>query len=367
MKIAILGTHGIPARYGGFESFAEKLAIDLSMYGYEVTVFCESSNTTSPITFHNVSLRYVSAPAHGPIHTIIYDIISLWKARNKYDVVYMLGYGTALFCIIPRLWGAEVWINLDGHEWARSKWGLVAKCYLRLMEWISLYSANYIIADAEAIKISLIKRHMKASSCIVMPYGSKVIDISPATDLLLSYNILPMEYYLIVCRLEPENHVLEILQAFHNSQSKRQLIVVGDYLSKTRYVAQLNTVNDNRIRMIGTVYDQDKLTCLRYYSYVYFHGHSVGGTNPSLLEAMGCGNLIYAHDNIFNRETLGNCGLYFANERELTQIIDTVEKDESSYVQYREASKLRAATNYSWSDVISRYEAMLLRVSARGV
>jgi glycosyltransferase involved in cell wall biosynthesis len=359
LNIAVLGTRGIPARYGGFETFAEKLATGLSERGCDVTVFCEAGEASAPNTFQGVNLRYVFAPSLGPLQTILYDLRCLWAARRGYDVVYMLGYGVAPFCLIPRLWGTEVWINPDGLEWARAKWGFVAKSYFRLMEWTSLHAANRIIADAEAIATSLASRHGKLLTCTVIPYGCEVIETPPIAELLSEWGLVPESYYLVVCRLEPENHVREILQAFQRSRSKRQLIVVGNHLTETRYVAQLRTVQDPRIRLIGTVYDQAKLTCLRYHCFAYIHGHSVGGTNPSLLEAMGCGNLIFAHDNPFNRETLGPCGYFFSNDVELTQAIDRAEQEHTELMRLREASRSRARANYRWPDIISKYASLL--------
>jgi glycosyltransferase involved in cell wall biosynthesis len=364
MRIAILGTRGIPARYGGFETFAERIATGLFARGFDVTVFCESVTTSSPDDFQGVRLRYISAPSVGHLKTILYDLRCLWAARKGYDVVYMLGYGAAPFCLIPRLWGGEVWINPDGLEWARSKWGLVAKSYFRLMEWTALHVANRIIADAEAIAVSLAGRHGKLRACNVIPYGCEIIQMPPPADPLSDWSLETGGYYLVVCRLEPENHVLEILQAFQRSCSNRKLIVVGNHYSETRYVAQLRLVQDPRICMIGTVYNQIKLTCLRYHCFAYMHGHSVGGTNPSLLEAMGCGNLIFAHDNPFNRETLGPCGFYFANALELTQAIDRAEAENAELVRLREASRFRAHANYHWPDIVSSYVAVLERTSA---
>lgn len=362
MKIAILGARGIPARYGGFETFAEKLATGLSERGYDVTVFCESSESRAPDVYQQVILRYISAPFLGPLQTILYDVQCLWAARRGYDVVYMLGYGAAPFCLIPRLWGTEVWINPDGLEWARAKWGFIAKSYLRMMEWSSLYAANRIIADAEAIAASLANRHGSVKACTVIRYGCEVIEEPPPARPLSEWKLSPESYYLVVCRLEPENHVLEILQAFHQSRSNRRLIVAGDYLARTCYVDQLRAVRDPRIQMIGTVYDKVKLTCLRYHSFAYLHGHSVGGTNPSLLEAMGCGNLILAHDNPFNRETLGACGYYFACVPELTKAIELAEQEDQEQARLREVSRTRARAEYRWSDVISRYVELLEQV-----
>jgi glycosyltransferase involved in cell wall biosynthesis len=361
MKIAILGTRGIPARYGGFETFAERLALGLRARGVDVTVFCEAGAPSAPEEYEGVRLRYVAAPALGPLRTILYDLMCLWAARRGFDVVYMLGYGAAPFCVIPRLWGSEVWINPDGLEWARAKWGFAAKSYFRLMERVSLFAADRIIADAEAIAASLARRHGRLKACTVIPYGCDCLDAPPSVEQLSKWNLAPRSYYLVVCRLEPENHVMEIVEAFQRSASKRQLIVVGNHLTGTKYVEQLCAVRDERIRMIGTVYDQADLTALRCHCFAYLHGHSVGGTNPSLLEAMGCGNLIFAHDNSFNRETLDDCGLFFKDSAELTQEIDYAEKNEAELERWRKAASKRARDVYSWEDIISRYAALLER------
>lgn len=365
LRVAILGTRGIPAQYGGFETFAERLATGLVARGFDITVFCEAKQQPALELFEGVKLRYVSAPALGPLRTILYDVCSLWAARSGYDVVYMLGYGVAPFCAIPRLWGTEVWINPDGLEWARAKWGSIARFYFRLMEWAAMYSPNRVIADCEAIAASLARRHGKLPAHSVIAYGCDVIEAPPSIHSLSHWGLVPRGYYLVVCRLEPENHVLEILQAFQRSNSNKQLVIVGNHLATTKYVAQLRTVKDDRIRMIGTVFDQAKLSCLRYHSFAYLHGHSVGGTNPSLLEAMGCGNPIFAHDNPFNRETLRDSGLYFSSVAELTQIVDRADEDSTSLERLREASRSRARTNYRWSSIISAYVAILEKVVPR--
>jgi glycosyltransferase involved in cell wall biosynthesis len=364
MKLAILGSRGIPAHYGGFETFAERLAIGLQERGIEVTVFCEGDGSVRHDIYHGVKLSYIHGHLPGYFRTIFYDLRSLWAARKGYDIVYMLGYGAAPFCLIPRLWGATVWINPDGLEWARAKWGMLARSYFRLMEWSSVRVADCIVADSEAIAASLSSRYGTPRSYAFIPYGCDVIETPPSADSLTEWNLSPQSYYLAVCRLEPENHVLEIVRAFQDSHSDKELIVVGNRLSQTKYVMQLRSIKEPRIRMIGGVYDTSKLTSLRYHSSGYMHGHSVGGTNPSLLEAMGCGNLIFAHDNPFNRETLGSCGLYFSNARELTEAVDHAECHVSDLARLNEAAKERARTKYQWPDVVSRYVDLIAQVPA---
>ena len=364
MKLAILGTRGIPARYGGFETFAERLATGLAARGCDVTVYCEGNGKGRPKRLQGVQLRYIPAPDVGPLTTVLYDARCLWDARNQFDVVYMLGYGAAAFCLVPRLWKREVWINPDGLEWARSKWNGWGQQYFRLMEWVSMRTADRVIADAASIAGSLRARHRRVPPCAVIPYGCEVIDTPPASHALSEWGIDADGYYLVVCRLEPENHVLEVLEAFRRCGSKRQLVVTGN-LKRNTYVEKLRSVKDPRIRMIGTVYDRQKLACLRYHSFAYLHGHSVGGTNPSLLEAMGCGNLIFAHDNPFNRETLSSCGLYFADSAELAHGMDEVEMNGHNLAKLRAAARKRAREKYRWGDVIDRYELLLNGVLAQ--
>jgi glycosyltransferase involved in cell wall biosynthesis len=258
-----------------------------------------------------------------------------------------------------------VWINPDGLEWARTKWNLAAKYYFRLMERVALRMANRIIADAEAIAACLVGRHGPLRSCTVIPYGCDVVETPPPLHLLSEWSLGPRDYYLVVCRLEPENHVLEILQAFQQTSSEKQLIIAGNHRAKTRYVEQLLTVRDPRIRFIGTVYDPCRLTALRYHTFAYIHGHSVGGTNPSLLEAMGCGNFILAHDNLFNRETLDRCGFYFANAIALSLSIERAEQADAGLEPLRKAARRRARSKYQWSDIVSRYERLLEKVPAQ--
>jgi glycosyltransferase involved in cell wall biosynthesis len=359
MKLAILGSRGIPARYGGFETFAERLATGLSRDGFDVTVFCERRVSCGPDVYENVRLRYVSTRLPGPLRTIAYDIRCLWLARKDFDVVYMLGYGAAVFCLIPRLWKRQVWINLDGLEWARAKWGFVAKLYFRLMEWFAVRIAARVIADSGAIADCLSRRHGKLRACSVIAYGCDVIEAAPAVELLAEWNLTRNGYYLVVCRLEPENHVLEILRAFQQSCSNKELVVVGNHLGRTHYVKQLRAVQDRRIRMIGPVYDQAKLTSLRYHSFAYLHGHSVGGTNPSLLEAMGCANLIVAHDNPFNRETLGDAALFFQGTDDLAQTLERIEKTDFDASEMRSEAKCRAGQLYRWPSIIEHYLDLL--------
>ena len=359
MRLAILGTRGIPAQYGGFETFAEKLSIGLVKRGIDVTVYCEDT-PDKLASYENVHLKYFKVPKLGPLSTIFFDAQCLLDARRNYDVVYMLGYGAAIFCFIPRLWGTHVWINMDGIEWARSKWSWLAKLWLRTMESVAMWTAGRIIADAEGIRGFLMARHKRMPPVNVIAYGAPVIESAPDVSLLAEWALSPDSYYLVVCRMEPENHVLEILTGYNLSNTTRPLIIVGNHTIGTEYVRSLGDVKNDRIQFIGAIYDHEKLLALRYYSTAYLHGHSVGGTNPSLLEAMGCGNMIIAHDNPFNREVAAETGIYFKSETDIPAMIaevETFDAEKRGVVFSRSVTRVKKF--YSWDAIVDQYMKLI--------
>ena len=361
-RLAILGTRGIPARYGGFETFAERISALLVQREIDVTVYCEAnSENDAPTTHRSVHLRYVPAPRIGPLTTILFDLRCLWQARHGFDVVYMLGYGASIFCFIPRVWGSEVWINMDGIEWARSKWSWLARTWFVTMESLAMWTTSRVIADAGAIQSHLESRHWRMPKCSVIAYGAEIVSQRPDPDCLDKWNVRSQEYYLVVCRLEPENHLQEIIDGFISSTSTRPLLILGDHTTGTPYVRSLQKARDERIRFGGTIYDSTTLQALRWHCRAYFHGHSVGGTNPSLLEAMGCGNLIVAHDNPFNREVADSTARYFRSSSEIPAIVADLDKIDS-FEGFRNNSFGRVRQRYTWEKVCDEYTDLLNQV-----
>lgn len=356
MKIALLGTRGVPAKYGGFETFAEELAIRLVDKGVDVTVYCEGYNHEKVNKYKDIKLVYISVPAYGPLTTVLFDVLCLWHARKAYDVVYMLGYGAAPFCLIPRFWGANVWLNVDGIEWARAKWSAIAKIYFKFMEYFSSWVPHRIIADAHGIREHFESRHKLSIPCTVIPYGAPVLTESPDASLINEWNLETGKYYLVVARLEPENHVKEIIEGYLGSNTDFPLIVVGNHKIDSNYVSNLLVFSSERVRFLGGVYEKPKLQSLRYHSFAYFHGHSVGGTNPSLLEALGCGNLTIAHDNVFNREVIGQKGFYFQQPDDIKVHMATIE---SLSVEQRTSlakdAQNRIRESYHWDSIAQKY------------
>jgi glycosyltransferase involved in cell wall biosynthesis len=364
MKIAILGTRGIPARYGGFETFAEELATRLAGRGQQVTVYCESDHTGTN-EYRGVHLQHLSAPRLGPLTTILFDLKCLWHARKRFDVVYMLGYGAAAFCSVPRMWGTKVLINMDGVEWARAKWSRVAKLYFKVMEAVAMRTPTQIVADAESIRRHLLERHRSVPPCTVIPYGAAVVERTSDPALLTPWGLRPNDYYLVLCRLEPENHVEEIVQGFIRSKTKRKLVIFGGLDTGTAYVERLRAIEDPRVVFAGTEYNPEKVQALRSHCRAYFHGHSVGGTNPSLLESMGCGTLTVAHENPFNREVLAEAGLFFSTPQQLAQLIDRIDANEiRDEQQLRVWAREIVRVRYGWEGIVDRYAELFRSVIA---
>ena len=359
-RIAILGARGIPARYGGFETFVEELAPRLVRRGVDVTVFCEAEHGPQPAEYEGVKLVHVPARAPGPARSIAYDVSCLWRARRGFDVVYMLGYGTSFACCLPRLHGTQVWINMDGLEWRRSKWSAPARLWLKTMEGLAPRSASRVIFDNAALAEEIRgRRRVRCSS--VLEYGAPVLRERTDPSRLSELGVSPGEYYLVVCRFEPENHVLEIAQAFTQAGLERPLIVVANKELGTSYARATLALDSRHVRFVGTVYDQELLLPLRQHCRAYLHGHSVGGTNPSLLEAMGCGNLVVAHDNPYNRETLGNAGLYFGGVPSLgLRLRESEALDETELANKRRAALERIEERYTWELIADRYYALIL-------
>jgi glycosyltransferase involved in cell wall biosynthesis len=359
LKIAILGCQGIPAKFGGFETFAEQLAIRLAQRNFSVTVFCEGEEEHSPSNYNGVLLRHQKTPKIKALRSIWFDTVCIIKSLRKFDVIYMLGYSVAFTFFLPVLFGDKFLVNMDGLEWKRSKWSNFAKKYLRLMEYLAAKWSTILVADAEGIADYLRKQYGHPEKIVMIPYGADLIEASPDSERLSTYGLEAGNYYLVVCRLEPENHVLEIIQGFVRTSSRRKLVIVGDHQAGTPYTAALTRHEDDRVIFLGSIYDQQQLIALRYHCCAYLHGHSVGGTNPSLLEAMACGNFVIAHDNVFNREVTEGHGWYFSDSTELQQLLEKLEAQglppEAARI-FRDIMK----NKYNW-DVIADSYARLFR------
>lgn len=363
LRIAILGSRGIPARYGGFETFAEKLAVGLAAQGMDVTVYAEAPvgcSTGEGVFYDGVRIHHVTPLSLGSASVIAYDVQCLWHARSAFDVVYMLGYGAAWACWIPRLWHSQVWINLDGLEWARSKWSWWVRIYLRLMEATAARVANRVIADAQAIQNRYQCLYRSGAPSTFIPYGATFPDaISPDTA-LVDLGLQPDAYLLVIARMEPENHILEIIEGHALWGGHLPLVLVGDVQADNPYCRQLRALQSERVQFLGAVYETAMLSVLRQRCRAYLHGHSVGGTNPSLIEAMACSCEIIAHDNEFNREVLGSSGSYFHSKADLSVVLQALQGQTAQERQVkRQDAATRVLAQYTWEKVIRSYVCLI--------
>ncbi len=374
-KLAIVGSRGIPAKYGGFETCVEAVAPRLVEKGWNVFVSCEGTRDEGkPSIYKGVNLFYFPIrPFFRIAYEVLYDVYSLLKSSLICDCIYMLGYGAGLFLFIPKLSGRKLAVNVDGLEWKRAKFNRLEKLILLISERAAVKFADVVVADSREIKKYIEQRYGKQAVYITngvdIPRHEEWNDQKLAgNSSLREKRLLPNDYWLAVARLEPENNIHTIIQAFLKSSSKRKLLIVGNFSSKKyqKYVQRILSEDNARERVIlpGAIYDLGLLNMLRQNCFAYIHGHSVGGTNPTLLEAMSMKNIIIAHGNEFNREVGGDTILYFADANDLATKINEVENALDSFVHLKEAAYSRVLSNYSWTDIVEEYDKLFQKLCA---
>jgi glycosyltransferase involved in cell wall biosynthesis len=363
VHVQILGSRGIPSSHGGFETFAEDLALFLTKRQHRVTVYCQADNRGSTWEDDWRGIRRIHIPAgEGAKGTVWFDWKSVLHACSEPGVALTLGYNTAILSTIFRLCGHKNVMNMDGIEWKRDKWSRPAKAWFYLNEWFGARLANHLIADHPAIANHL-GRHTRSSKISIIPYGSPPIEDSNA-GVLEKYDLVPQEYYLLIARPEPENSILEIVSAFSNKRRKRPLVLLGAYApQRVPYHARVLHSAGPDVRFLGPIYDRPVVAALRYHARGYFHGHRVGGTNPSLVESLAAGSAVIAHDNLFTRWVAGDAARYFKTAQELECVLHELENHSGIVEELRSASRLRHQQAFSLDAVLLEYEALLARFS----
>ncbi len=362
MKIAILGTRGIPNNYGGFEQCAEYLSVGLAKKGHDVTIYSPSFHPYKEKTYKNVKIIKKNSPQHllgASAANFIYDYFCLRDAvRKDFDIILELGLITSslsiMFCSHK---GKVIATNLDGLEWKRSKWNNLVKRLTKSLEKYGIKYSDFLIADNKGIQEYIYDEYNRNSEFIA--YGA--VDIKkPNSDCLAKYDLVKHKYLLTVARLEPENNLELMFDSYINSGLDIPYYIIGNHL--TNYGDYLkDKYRDKQIIFLGPVFNKDHLDNIRYYSKFYLHGHSVGGTNPSLLEAMAAKTLILAHDNKFNRSVVENNAFYFKNRQDLTKLLlnkDIVLKKKIFVKQNLD----KIDKVYRWSIVIDQYEDYMQRI-----
>jgi len=367
MRIAILGTRGIPASYGGFETFAEHLATRLVLRGHDVTVYCRA-HYVSPrqLKYHGVKLKVLPTIRHKYFDTVVHTFLSaIHAASRRFDAALICNCANAPFSPILRLAGTPVAINVDGLEHKRKKWGWLGRRYYRLAEYLSTLLPNEIVTDAQVIQDYYLTRH-KASSTMIA-YGSEV-ERRPDREAVRKWRVEPNRYVLYVSRLEPENNAHLVIEAFKKVRTAYRLLIVGDAPYAEQYISSLKARarGDKRIVFTGFVFGQD-YRALQQNAYCYVHATEVGGTHPALLEAMGYGNCVLTLATPENIEVVGEAGVPYVDEFDLTEKLQRVLRDGSLVQAYRHRAQQRVQKHYDWDGVVDQYEQLFRNMSGQTV
>jgi glycosyltransferase involved in cell wall biosynthesis len=359
LNIAIIGTRGIPNQYGGFEQLAEYLSIGLIKKGHAVSVYSSHKHPFQEKELKGVEIIHCYDPeCHiGTAGQFIYDLNCVRDARKRnFDVLLFLGYSSS--SIWGRLYPKNQIIlsNMDGLEWKRAKYSKPVRWFLKYAEKFAIKYSDYFIADSVAIQSYLEKKYETVSEYI--PYGAKIY-AGINEKILSKYNVSEQDYFMLMARMEPENNIEMILDGFHKTNTTKKFLVIGSTNNRFGKYIFRKFSKDKRIQFLGALYDAQLTHTLKASSMLYFHGHSVGGTNPSLLEAMASGALIAAHENAFNKAVLGNDAYYFKTGDDVQQLIKTVTKNSTDKKMICNNLK-KINDEYNWQNIIDRYENFII-------
>jgi glycosyltransferase involved in cell wall biosynthesis len=365
LRIVFCGTRGIPHSYGGAEAVMIELAPRLARRGHQVIVYCHRSQFGErPKFYKGVRLIYLAGINSKVLTTPTHSMLSMVDVLfRRPDVIVAWNLTNAFPCIIPRLFGKSVAIMVDGLDWKRTKWGVIGRAFLyQSARWVGRICPKGVITDTTDMQRVYLEEFGTTSACI--PCAAN-IESSSAPDIVRSYGLEPSNYYLIASRLVPENSADLILRAFERVRTDRLLVIAGDANYRSSFVEQLRKTRDGRVCFLGHVADVDHVKELHCNAYAYIHGHSAGGTNPSLLKALGCSNCVLALDTPSNSEVLGDYGILFErNESDLASKLQYVEDHPDVADTYRRRAPERIRENYDWEMITDQYEEFFLRLAA---
>lgn len=360
MKIAILGTRGIPARYGGFETFAEELSTRLAAGGHDVTVYCRAAQPEP--RYRGVSLVSLPAIRHKYLDTLSHTFLStLHLMIHRRDAAIYCNAANAIFTWMPRLRGTPVALNVDGLERKRKKWNALARAWYLCSERLATFCPTKIVTDAAKIAEYYLERYGKPSTFI--PYGAETGRVA-TTEALDQLGLLPGRYFLYVSRMEPENNALLVREAFERSGTAMKLALIGDAPYAADYIRQVRDTRDARIVIPGAIYGEGYKE-LTSHCFAYIHATEVGGTHPALIEAMGRGALTLYLDTPENAEVAGGAGIAFENSAaSLHQALEKLlAMSDSERDEWRQKAVDRVTERYGWEAVTQAYENLLLEMA----
>jgi len=360
--VRILGTRGIPARHGGFESFTEPLAVDLARKGWDVSVYCQEPHGSPAREELWRGVRLVHVPARGSsasVASVAFDLKSTLHAARSGELALVMGYNTALFSAWYRLRGIPSLMNMDGLDLLRPKWRPPVRQFFQLNERLGCSLPDHLIADHPAIADYLATR-VDRGKVTMIPYGAnRVTDADPAP--VRALGLEPGGYCLVICRPESGHSLEEIVRCFSAKKRPAKLVLLGNYLETSEYHRRIRSLASEDVVFPGAIYDKPSVEALRFHAMLYVHGHCFGGTNPSLVEALGAGSPVLARDNKYNRWVAGAGARFFDGEQQLASELDELIGDAALRARMREASWTRHAEEFSWESSLGRYESLLER------
>jgi glycosyltransferase involved in cell wall biosynthesis len=359
--LRILGTRGIPAAHGGFETFAEKLALFLVAKDWRVVVYCQDDGAgqTTEDTWNGIERVRIPVAVSGPKGSIVFDWLATAHAARHHDLCLTLGYNTALFCTLLRLRGVPNLINMDGIEWSRAKWGPIAKAWFWVNERAGCWLGDHLVADHPQIKAHLQTR-VAATKITTIAYGAEAVTAAPV-DAVQALGLQPGRFLTLIARAEPENSILEVVQGFSTRPRGHRLVVLGHYDEGNAYHRAVKNAAGSEVSFVGAIYDKAVVQALRFHSAAYVHGHQVGGTNPSLVEALGASNPVIAHDNRFNRWVAGDGASYFTCANTFSQRVDQLLSNPAGQANLRVQGQQRFQAMFTWNSILNQYESLLER------
>jgi glycosyltransferase involved in cell wall biosynthesis len=365
LKIAIIGTRGIPSNYGGFETFAEECSAGLVARGHRVTVYGRSHYIPRTLkTYRGATLVVLPTLRWKYTDTVVHSFLSIMHAiTRKYDLILICNAANSIFAWIPRAIGIPVVVNVDGIERQRSKWSRLGKAYYHLCEYFSIWFPNAIVTDAQVIERYY--RSQYGADSVLIPYGTTTEKPS-GCEILEKLGVVPEGYFLYVSRLEPENNAHLVVEAFEKVRTSKRLIVVGDAPYAREYIKKVRDTRDSRIVFPGAIYGKGYRQ-LQAYAYCYIHATEVGGTHPALIEAMGQGNIVIANGTPENAEVLKSAGIMYQKNdvNDLIRCLQEVADYPEKYASLKTAAFERARTAYSWGTVIREYERLFMELTKK--
>ena len=365
--LLILGTRGVPANHGGFETFAERYALFLAARGWRVSVYCQEdveaiSDGVRTDVWRGITRIFVQTARKGGLGALDFDWKCVRDALSRPGVCLVLGYNGAAFLPVLRLAGRKVFTNMDGIEWKRPKWPLPVRAWFYVNEWIAAWTSQRLIADHPAIAAHLASRRRRKAT-VVIPYGGDPVAAAPAEP-LVALGLEPQGYLVSIARIEPDNNILTVVKAFSAARRGVKLVVLGKFEEGNAYHAEVRAAASDEVVFPGAIYDPAIVRALRFHARAYLHGHTVGGTNPSLVEALWAGNAVIAHDNAYNRWTAGAAGIWFSDVASCAAAIGLALADDELVARLGEAARARAVAAFQWRDVLVAYERECLVLAA---